>query len=119
MSVENEQVRVGAGARRDLLDLGELAHGADQTGPVQPRDLAGVRGGERLGALPGVVEQRVDGGLRVVGPRVGDQIAEIPADLLELGIGEGFRGGHSPTAYEVGKAPEAFVARSPSITIAR
>jgi len=34
------------------------------------------------------------GGLRIFG--AADQVTEVPGDLLELGISEGFRGSHSP-----------------------
>ena len=59
------EVRVGAGAGGDLLDLRQLAHGDDEALAVDFSELAGVRVGERIGAGLRVGEQRVDAGLGV------------------------------------------------------
>jgi hypothetical protein len=87
-------VRVRTRPCGELLDHAQLAHRRDQPRPVQLGHLARVRGGERVAAALGLVEQRVDGRLRVFG--AADQVTEVPGDLLQLGIGEGFRGSHRP-----------------------
>ena len=112
------QVRVGAGAAGELLDLAELAHRLDQAGAVELGELAGVALGERVGAALGVGEQRVDGGLRVVAGAV-EQVGQVPGDLLRSGSLT-VSGAVMPLDC-VGRAAasEAFAARRPSITIAR
>ena len=52
------QHRVGAGAADELLQRGELAHRRGEAGAVELGDLAGVGGGERVGAALRLVEQR-------------------------------------------------------------
>jgi hypothetical protein len=88
------EVRVGAGAAGDLLDLAELLHRRDQSGAVERGDVARVLGGERVSALLGLAQQGVDGGLGIV-PSAVQQMGEIPLDRLQVGIGDG--GFHSRT----------------------
>jgi hypothetical protein len=76
---------VGAGASELVLDRGELLHGADQARPVELGDLAGMGAREGVRAAGGLVEQPVDPG----GPVTVDQLGEVPADALELGIADG------------------------------
>ena len=93
---------VGAGAADQLLQRLELAHGGDEPGAVELGHLAGVRGGEGVGAALRLVEQRVDPGRAVAGAV--EQRFQIPGDPREIGIGD-VSGGHAGTDYE---------ARSPS-----
>ena len=98
------QHRVRAGAADELLQPGELVHRRGEPRAVELADLAAVGGRERLGALLGLVEQRLDA--RRSRARAVEQRLEVPGDLLDLGIGDFVRG-HGRRDYD---------ARSPSRT---
>ena len=86
--------------------VGELRHRGGERRPVERGDLAGVLGGERVGAALGFVEQRLDAGGAVppaAAPAI-EQRFQIPCDPLDLGIGDLFCG-HGRRDYD---------ARSPS-----
>ena len=82
--------REGAGAADQLLQAGELAHGVGEPGAVEFGDLAGVLGGERVGAALGVVEQRLHARGALAGAV--QQRFKIPGDPLDVGIGDFVRG---------------------------
>ena len=93
--VEREaQHRVGAGAAEQVLDRLELVHGGHEPGTVDLGDLAGVGGGERVGALLRLGHHPGDRRVGVVRPSV-EQRLEVPGDGLEVGIGDVWRG-HAP-----------------------
>ena len=88
---------------------------AIRPGAVELGDLAGVRAAKASARVLRLAEQGVDGGLGVV-PGTVEQVGEVPRDLLQIGIRDGLRGGHTPQTRRAG-APEALEARRPSMTI--
>ena len=81
VAVAKLQHREGAGAADQLLQRGELAHRGGEPGAVELGDLAGVLGGERVGAALRVVEQRLHARGAVAGAV--EQRFQIPGDPLD------------------------------------